>query len=380
MSAGALAQAFRATYREMLNEVVSDTDFASLLIDASFFAIRDPSEQELFFATSNYLDTFLAATIPEQVGFNEDRLNVWSKEALEFARQNIRHERFADIFSSRLQYDTVLQSIITVDERGDFLRDYFRDIRVQSVYFADVLPAPFRAAVQNAARQAVQPALGVLSNYLAAHGNIGKPRKSSGTLSVKRSPSFLNEKGTIPFAEDRGMFRLRSSSETEQVAQYQPVVDRAIKKLIEARIIQRIGNKDKLLAGLLFEYQEEIGRTARRIRLPILWSIGIEIEERIRAQEIIVDRDERLDEEDMFDLRRLMVAHNLYVNCYDQAVSLLRDIKSSAAIYQRIDAASRQLPAIILHAFVQESGLIESEVGCVNQSINCKRHYARCGK
>jgi len=361
MTARALAREFQAIYRDALFEQISDVDLATLLIDGNFFAIRDPADQELFFATSNYLDIFLAAAVPPTVSFNVERLEIWAKEALEFSRQNIRHDKFSDIFSSRLQYETILQGLLVFDKQGAFLLDYFRQLRIDSVYLAESLPAPFMAATQNAAREAVHTALVSLSHYLIAHGKIGRPKAQPGIRSVKRTPSFLNNRGTIPFSEDAGKFRIDSSSELDQVAQYQPVVDRAIRKLVEARIIQRIGNKDKLLAGLLSEYRDEIARSVRRIRVPVLWSIGIEIESRIQAQDIVSDRDERLDEEDLFDLRRLMVSHNLYLNCFEQAASLLKDIESSAAIYQRIGAAGRHLPGMVLRRILEEDTLLEPE-------------------
>ncbi len=196
MTATALAQDFKTIYREALDEEVSDVDLATLLLDANFFAIRDLDDQELFFATSQYLDAFLAAAVPLTVSFNEERLKIWAKEALEFERQNVRHETFSDIFCSRLQYNESLQRFLVFEKRGNYLLDYFKQLRIDSAYIGDTLPLPFLMMVQNAAQRAIGPALFSLSCLLTAHGKIGKPKggaKIAGVLSVKRTYLLISQ-------------------------------------------------------------------------------------------------------------------------------------------------------------------------------------------
>lgn len=362
MTARMMAEDFKAIYKDVLTEKISDLNLGLILIDGNAFAIRDAQDQELFFSTSSYLDEFLAHAVPNTVYFVEDRLLIWAKEALEFARQNIRHDRFSEIFSSRLQYESVLQGLLLFDKETKLLKDYFHQIRIDSAYIDEFLPASFVGELQNAAREAIHPTLIALSSHLLAYERLGKPRrKVQGVTAVRKSPSFLNEKGTIPFSEHSGKFRIDPSGQLDRLAQYQPVINRAIKKLSEARVIQRIGNKDRLLAALLSDYEEEIGRTPTRIRIPMLWTIGIEIEERLRSQESVADEDERLDEGDIFNLQRLMLAHNLYLNCFSQTASLIKDIEASAAVYQRIGVASRKLPGQLLRIALDDGDLLEFE-------------------
>lgn len=287
-----------------------------------------------------------------------------AKEALDFARKNVGHSSFTEIFSSRLQYEPVIQNLLLFDATGGFVREYFRQLRIDSAYIGDALPETFQAAVDTAAKSAIQPTLVSLAHYLQVHQNIIRSRskaKIAKVTAIRTSPSFLNEKGTIPFSENSGKFRIQQSSELEQIAQYRPVIDRAIRKLVEARTFQRIDNRDRILADLLSKYHDEVCRSADEIRISIMWTCGLEIEQRIVRQDSIANSDENLSEEDLFDLRRLLVAHNLFLNCFSQSASLLRDIESSAAIYQRIDIAARRLSPMILRKASEDSALVEEE-------------------
>ncbi len=60
-----------------------------------------------------------------------------------------------------------------------------------------------------------------------------------------------------------------------------------------------------------------------------------------------------------------MVSHNLYLNCFQQAASLLKDIESSAAIYQRMGAAGRHLPGMVLRQVLEEEALLEPETAAI---------------
>ncbi len=362
MTSGRLVEEFREIFNEALRDAVSDLPLAPILIESNFFAIRNAQDQEAFFATSTYLDEFLLSTIPATVTFNEDRLALWAKEALDFARQNASHDTFIEIFSLRLQYEPVIQNLLQLDASGRFLKDYFRQVRIESAYLGDVLPAAFLNSVEAGARSAIQPTLLSLAHQLKAHANLGKlrsRRKISKINEIRTLPSFINEKGTIPFAQQSGKFRIQEVSELEQIAQYRPVMDRAIRKLIDARTFQRIGNKDPVLAGLLSEYKHEFLRPTTESSIPLLWMCGLEIEERIARQDEVDDADERLEAEDLVHLRRLLLSHNLFLNCYNQSASLLRDVESSAAIYQRMDSAAKRLSPTILRKAAGDLSLVE---------------------
>lgn len=364
MTANRLVEEFKANYNEVLTDSISDLSLAPILTESSFFAIRNTHDQELFFATSSYLDEFLLSAVPSTVTFVEDRLKLWAEEALDFARKNIGHESFVEIFSSSLQYDTVIQNLIRLDTSGKFLREYFNQLQIHSAYIGNRLPEAFVAAVASAAKGAVQPALTGLAHDLKIRRNLTGPRpkaKVAELREIRSSPSFLNEKGTIPFAENSGKFKIQPNSELEHIAQYRPVVDRAIRKLVEARTFQRIDNKDRVLSGLLSEYHNEVRRPTNKIRIPILWTCGLEIQDRIVRQASVADSDEKLDEEDLFDLRRLLVSHNLFLNCFSQSVALLKDVEASAAIYQRIDTASKRLSPTILREASEDEDFVEEE-------------------
>lgn len=265
MNARKLAEEFKAVYSESLRDAISDVSLAPLLIESSFFAIRNASDQELFFATSNYLDEYLLSAVPPTVTFAEDRLTFWAMDALEFTRKNVSHSSFTEIFSSRLQYEPAIQELLQFDETGRFLGEYFKELRINSVYFGEALPRSFRAAVETAAKSAVQPALRNSAIYLKNFGNLGRSHsraKLKKVSDVRTSFSFLNGGGTIPFSESSGKFKIQPSSELKQIAQYRPVVNRALRKLIEARTFQRIDNRDGDLASLLSEYNTEISRSA----------------------------------------------------------------------------------------------------------------------
>lgn len=373
MTADRLIEEFKSGYSDALRDLISDLPLASLLTESSFFAIRNAQDQELFFATSNYLDEFLLSAVPPTVTFAEDRLALWAEEALDFARKNVSHDSFTEIFSSRLQYESVIQNLIRLDTTGAFVRDYFNQLRIDSAYINNVLPGAFVATVDSAAKGAVHPALTGLAYRLKHHRNLGRSRSKSRVAKVseiRASPSFLNEKGTVPFAESGGRFKIQPNSELEQISQYRPVIDRAIRKLVEAKTFQRIDNRDRVLSGILSEYYDEVCRPANEIRIPILWACGLEIEERMTRQSSIADFDEKLDEEDLFDLRRLLVSHNLFLNCFSQSVALLRDIEASVAIYQRIDIATKRLsPTILCEASKDKNFVEEGTAKAIQRSV-----------
>ena len=369
-----LGKEFLTSYQEALTDYISDVDLASLLIDSKFYAIREAEDQELFFATSNYLDEFLLSVVPSTVSFDESRIGLWAKEALAFARNNVTHDSFVEIFSSRLQYDSVLQGLLRFDVTGRFVSEYFRQVRIDSAYFGDALPRPFQAAVQNAAREAIRPALINLAYYLKAHQKLGAGRpqgKAINVNAIRKSPSFLNEKGTISFSESNGKFRIDQSGALDDISQYQPLIDRAIRKLVEARTFQRIDNKDRILATLLSEYKDEICRPVNKIRIPVVWTIGMEVESRIGRQKGLADKDERLDEDDLFDLDQLLVSHNLFLNCFSQTTLLLKNIEASAAIYRKIDSAAKALPRTLLRSLSENEALVEQDTAkVISRSIS----------
>ncbi len=361
-----LVEEFTTIYRETLTDAISDVDLAVLLLNSNFFVIRDAQNQELFFATSTYLDEFLLSAVPPTVGFVKDRLLLWGKEALDFARNNADHESFSEIFSSRLQYEQVLLSLLHFDASGRFMLEYFDQIKIDSGFVGDMLPIAFQVAVQDAAKKALQPALIALSHFLRSYRKLGTIRSNSRVAriaEIRTSPSFLNKKGTIPFAQRAGRYVIESTTELNKVAQYRPVIERAIAKLAEAKTIQRIDNKDRMLSSLLSEYRAEITRPVGRLRVPVVWTIGTEIESRIQRQELDITNDEKLDDDDLFDLRRLLVAHNLFISCFEQSASLLKDVESAAAIYQRVGVAARHFPGGILLRASRNETLVEEETG-----------------
>ena len=369
-----LVSEFKAAYQDALQDTISDATLAPLLLDSNFFVILKAEDQELFFATSNYLDEFLQSALPTAIHFAEERLHLWANEAIDFARQNASHESFVDIFSARVQYDQIIRGLIRLDAQGAFLHDYFVQIKIESVHYAEMLPRGFIAAVESAANAAVQPALMSLARFLQDQSKLNVTRAKSRVPKVNQiraSASFLNAKGAIPFSETAGRYRIQKSSELDRLKQYRPVIDRAIQKLVEARTYHRIDNMDRVLAGLLSEYHAELDRPSKEINVPLVWAYGLDIERRLKRQETLGSSDEQLDEDDLFDLRRLMTSHNLFLNCFDQSQSLLNDVESSAAIYNRLDVAAKRLSPDILQRASNDAALVEEGTAAtLKQSVH----------
>lgn len=355
-----LCEVFEASYMEALKDALSDVDLVPQLIDSDFFAIRNASDQERFFATASHLDAFLLATIPETVTFSRERLLLWADEALDFTRINVNLSTFSEIFSSRLQYEPVLQNLVSVDSSGRFLKKYFDSVRIKSVYFSERLPGSLRHGIEHAAHAAIQPALIRVAAYLRSNARgstLISPKRIERTRKVARSPSFLDKRGAIPFREKNGTFEIHQLSEADNVARYRPLIDRAIGKLVEARTLQRIDNRDRVLARLLAEYNEKAREEVTCV--PILWQIGIEIDSRLTRQTALTNDDEKIEEEDLFDLRRLLTAHNLFINCFQEATLLIQDLESTAVIYERIGLAHKVLPFTILSQAANSPSLLE---------------------
>ena len=366
LTAKQLVLEFTLIYKEALADQISDLDLAAILLDSGFFIITDPRDQELFFATSNHLDEFLLSVIPNTVCFVQDRLALWGKEALEFARANVSHPAFVDIFSSRLQYDGVLANFFQYDFKGSPMRGYLDQLQISSGFVREIYPLGIEQNVISASVSALQPALFTLAVTLKAHQRLGRAKsraKIADVTSIRSSPSFINQVGSVKFVDADDRFAIKVGDQSDQIGEYKPVIDRALKRLVEARTFQRIDNRDRILAKLLSEYKDEIDRGISKVRIPILWSIGVEIENRLLWQDKKASEDERLEEDDRIDLNRLVLSHNLFLNCFPQSKTLINDIESTAAIYQRLDEAIRKLPGNILSRLSENVLLVIPETG-----------------
>lgn len=105
----------------------------------------------------------------------------------------------------------------------------------------------------------------------------------------------------------------------------------------------------------------------------MIFIIGLEIEGRIKAQSGLVDNDEKLDTNDIFDLQRLMLSHNIYINCFSNITSLIKDIEASVAIYQKVDVAGKTLPGLILRGSLHDETFLEiGTAKTIQRSLSCE--------
>jgi hypothetical protein len=374
LTARTLAARFRGRFADALHHALSSSGFSFTNDLLSTGVIEFPVESDTedvndFESEFPGVDAILISILVDQFDFDEDRLQGWAENALEFARQNSYHPDFLRLFSTELAYDRTLRSIFAIDFSTDsFASRMATDFpEWKAAKPPPVFSAELQSIAANVAEAAIPTALDALGTELV-HVFQHKPVPSNSTLAalrkVKKDPSYTDKRGALAFQKKDDHLSIGGVGKTARSQSYRRQLERAIQRISVGEVMARLHNRDPSLSALFEEYNREFSHDNAENSddtVISLWMIGHDIDNRIRVSDTKASEDEALDENALSLLMTFLTAHNLYLQSFSAIERLSDDLLRSSRIYRKLDDTARKAPWGLLSSLSHHQDVFEDK-------------------
>jgi hypothetical protein len=216
-----------------------------------------------------------------------------------------------------------------------FLEDTGLDL---SEFMAPRISSDLAGLLDNLLNVALRPTLSRIANELkdqAFRLRVAKPKTSGRVQNVKKSASFVDQKGAIKFTIDNERLALAGGAVAGRAVNYVSILNRSLRRIADRNILQRISNKDPILSELFGEYVEIGGDFLESSNAVELFAVGNDIRTRLainKSQKII---DDRIDDEITSYFEAFLSAHDLYLQGIPAIEDVSRDIDRAEKLRRR---------------------------------------------